>query len=356
LVQAVLLVFRGIVLGLLALLPSLVQACSCAGVTSTPCDTGWNLGDTIFLGKTIAMDKVTWPQSDASLSSFAARFTVEEGFRGAVVGEVVVYTGAGGGDCGYPFVPGTSYLVYATRSATDGLLRAGICSETKPAITAGGVLRELRALQDHTRSDDVFGTIGMAPRGARFDDLVESQSLDGVSVRATTSGGVSFSTKTDARGVYAFTSLPRGTYTIEPDLPPGFSRRTAPLIAEVDSRGFACRVDHFARPDGQIEGILQRNGQPLGGFVTIQPADPSEVAAAQQRGGLPGYDAGPDGKFSLPQLAPGRYRLVFHPRVAGVVDFRATYYWPSSPDDAITLAFGQHLDAIRWELTLGPPR
>jgi len=61
-------------------------------------------------------------------------------------------------------------------------------------------------------------------------------------------------------------------------------------------------------------------------------------------------------KFALPQLAPGRYRLVFHPRVAGVVDFRSTYYWPSSPDDAITLAFGQHLDAILWELTLGPPR
>lgn len=179
LVQAVLLVFRGIVLGLLALLPSMVQACVCGGVTST-CDTGWNLGDTFFLGKTIAMDKVMKPQSDVFLSSFAARFTVEEGFRGAVVGEVVVYTGAGGGDCGYPFVPGASYLVYATRSATDGLLHAGICSETKPAVTAGGVLRELRALQDHTRSDDVFGTIGMAPRGARFDDLVESQPLDRV--------------------------------------------------------------------------------------------------------------------------------------------------------------------------------
>jgi hypothetical protein len=67
---------------------------------------------------------------------------------------------------------------------------------------------------------------------------------------------------------------------------------------------------------------------------------------------LPGYDTGPDGKFSLPHLPPGRYRLVFHPSTGRVVNFRATFYWPSNPDDAIELAFGQHIDEVQLKAPL----
>jgi hypothetical protein len=336
------------VFSLFVAIPQPVRACSCATMPSS-CDGGWNSGETIFLGKVVGMDKMPGQES-AFLSSYAAHFITEESFRGASIAgsENVVYTGAGGGDCGYPFVPGTRYLVYASRSTSDGRLHASICSETKPAVMAGGVLRELRAARDRTRPDDVFGTIGTAPRGARFEDLMDSQPLAGVPVRATGSNGISFSTKTDDRGVYAFSSLPPGAYGIELDLPPGFAR-AAPVAAEASAGRAACRVDSFASPDGRIEGtVVDSTGKALAGFVTIQPADPLEAAAAQRGGGLPGYDTGPDGKFSLPHLRPGRYRLVFHPRTGRVVNFRATFYWPSSPDDAIELAIGQHIDALQF--------
>lgn len=152
------------VLSLLFGFPHLVDACGCVGVASK-CDREWNSGETVFVGKTIAMERVSPPES-AFLSSYAARFTVEERLRGAdsLSAEVVVYTGAGGGDCGYPFVPGTSYLVYASRIGGDSRLHAGVCSETKPAVMAGGVLNELRAVRDHRQPDMIFGTIGMAPR------------------------------------------------------------------------------------------------------------------------------------------------------------------------------------------------
>jgi hypothetical protein len=344
---------RFLILTLLFGIPRQVEACSCGGVPSK-CDRQWNSGETIFVGKTIAMDRVS-PPDDAFLSSYAARFTVEERLRGAdsQSAEVVIYTGAGGGDCGYPFVPGTSYLIYASRLAGDGHLHVGICSETKPAVMAGGVLDELRAMRDRRQPDMIFGTIGMAPRGSGFEDLVDSKPLHNVPVQATDIHGRSFSTQTNDHGVYSFALLPVGFYTIEPNLPSGFARPARPLAAEVSSSEFACRVDNFARPDGRIEGIVVDGaGRALAGFVTIQPADPTEAALAQRQGGLPGYETGPDGKFSLPQLFPGRYRLLFHPRTGATMNFRATFYWPSDPGGAFELAFGQHIDAVLFKAPL----
>ncbi len=292
------------------------------------CDRGWNLGDTIFLGKVVAMEKD------------AARFIAEESFRGAAGSEIVIHSD--GSNCNYPFVAGASYLVYATKNPRDGLLYTSRCTETKPAVMAGGTLRELRAVQNRKSMDDVFGTIGVAPKTARLDDWIETQPLVNIEVRAT-SPGKSFSTRTDSVGAYAFASLPAGTYQIEPVLPAGFAHG-APTSVDV-SGGVACRLDQFAIADGQIEGtVVNSAGIPIAGFITIQPADPSEAAASRQRGGLPGDEVGPDGKFSLPHLPPGRYRLVYQP------NFRTTYYWPADPAEAIDLALGQHITALQFKV------
>jgi hypothetical protein len=342
---------RPMLAGLFVLVPQLVHACSCLMLTS-PCDQGWKTGGTIFLGRVVAMEKVGEPS--VSLSSHAAHFIVEESFRGAdATGkEIVIYTGGGGGDCGYPFVAGTSYLVYASGVASDGGLHTSICSETKPAVRVGGVLPELRAIRDRKRPDDLFGTIGAAPEGSGWEALTETQPLAGVPVRATGSSGRSFSSGTDSRGAYAFPSLPAGTYRIEADLPQGFER-PQPRTAEVILDGAACRIDSFASPDGRIEGtVVDSNANPVVGLVTLEPADPVEAAAARKRGGMPGDDAGADGKFSLRRVAPGRYRLRFYPKIGRGFNFRATIYWPSNPDDAIGLAFGQHVGAIQFTVPL----
>jgi hypothetical protein len=336
---------RPALFGLVVLIPQLVHACSCVSLAAN-CDRGWSSGETIFVGEATTVEKVAQPGPGPPVS-YAVHFTIEEGFRGSGVpgSLIVVDTGFGGGDCGYPFVPGTRYLVYA--SVHGGRLYAGICGETKPAVRAEGVLRELRAMRDHKRLDDIFGTIGMAPKGNGWDDLPETQPLVGVPVRAVAGNGASFSTQTDGRGAYAFPSLPSGKYTVEPGFPTGFGRPYEPLAADVRAGGAACRVDSFVRPDGQITGmVVDVSGKAIPGFVTIQPADPAEAAAAQRGGGMPGYDAGLDGKFSLPQLPAGRYRLVFHPRTGDHVDFRSKFYWPSNSGDAIDLAFGQHIDGV----------
>jgi hypothetical protein len=126
----------------------------------------------------------------------------------------------------------------------------------------------------------------------------------------------------------------------------------------VRAGGAACRVDSFVRADGQITGtVVDASGKAIPGFVTIRPADqssdPAEAAEAQRRGGMPGHRTGLDGKFFLPELPAGRYRLVFHPITGARLDFRTTFYWPSDPGDAINLAFGQHIDSV--ECTTGLP-
>lgn len=52
------------------------------------------------------------PCADFSGWQFRTHATVDENFSGVASGsEATVYTGMGGGDCGYPFVPGVCYLV-----------------------------------------------------------------------------------------------------------------------------------------------------------------------------------------------------------------------------------------------------
>jgi hypothetical protein len=71
---------------------------------------------------------------------------VEEAFKGAEPGRTVLFTGWGGGDCGYRFRRGDRYLVYAGDS-DDGLY-TGICYSTKPLEEARSELATLRRLVD----------------------------------------------------------------------------------------------------------------------------------------------------------------------------------------------------------------
>lgn len=60
---------------------------------------------------------------------------------------VTVETGLGGGDCGYGFQEGESYLIYAYRTNGEdgkpGPLRTNICTRTRPLSKAKGDIKAL---------------------------------------------------------------------------------------------------------------------------------------------------------------------------------------------------------------------
>src|SRR6266851_557804 len=251
---------------LLIFSPSFVQACSCI-VVGTGCGPWSFQGEgAVFLGKVTAKVAQARPDAGGAVElpvGYAVHFSVDESFYGGAEPgrEEVVYTGSGFGDCGYPFVVGTSYLVYAG-SGGGGRLSTGTCSGTKPEIISGGVLMQLRAIRDRGHGYDLFGTVFVVPKGAGYADQVESQPLEGVPVRAIGNHGSLFSTVTDQRGVYSFAWLPQDTYRLEQDLPAGFTIAGKPpdplKIAPSDKQvpGFACNLDVYAKPDGQISGIV----------------------------------------------------------------------------------------------------
>lgn len=72
------------------------------------------------------------------------KLEVEESFKGASTRTAVLYTGWGGGDCGYRFERGSRYLVYARDN--DGGLYTGICHATKRVEEAAGEIPVLRGL------------------------------------------------------------------------------------------------------------------------------------------------------------------------------------------------------------------
>jgi hypothetical protein len=307
----------------------------------------WKLGDTIFLGTVTAKVDVG--------ARFEVHFAVEESFRGTLQPdtEAVVDTGHGGGDCGYPFVVGMTYLVYA--DSANGRLGTGICSQTRPKVMVGGLLKQLRALKRGTPPDDLFGFVGIGPNGPGYTDLVNIRPLADIAVHVEGKQGTQYWTKSEEDGTYVFPSLSHDSYTVEVSPPQGFINSQT-ITIEIGGAQANCRAEILVRPDGRISGIVvDQSGRGVAGFVTVRPADPEEAQAAVRRGGLPGFST-PDGAFSLVRLPPGRYKLLFYPKMGEQISFNNPFFWPrighGSGDDGIELGLGQHIENVRFQIIL----
>src|SRR3989304_3549256 len=93
-----------------------VQACSCVE-SGPPGEASGKVG-TVFVGQVVSSTRFADPPSLEPVftqTGFRIRLKVTEAFRGDVGTEMVVRTSEGGGSCGYPFVMGRTYLVYAYR-------------------------------------------------------------------------------------------------------------------------------------------------------------------------------------------------------------------------------------------------
>jgi hypothetical protein len=141
-------------LWLLALLASLwlppacdTGFCSCRG-PATAAD-ALQSADAVFTGRAISVrDTIVlgdslvpeWPRRVATLLADGA-------WKGVEAQTVTVTTGMGGGDCGFPFAQGETYLVYAHRGGRDGSgpLETSICGRTVLLARADGDLQALGA-------------------------------------------------------------------------------------------------------------------------------------------------------------------------------------------------------------------
>jgi hypothetical protein len=114
-------------------LQGLTLACTCAQPSSV--QEGLKQADAVFLGLVERFELVG--------SGRVATFRVRRVWKGPEASRIRVSTGGGDGDCGYHFIVGMEYLVFARQGAWN-TLQTNICTRTKRA--SGEAVDDLKAL------------------------------------------------------------------------------------------------------------------------------------------------------------------------------------------------------------------
>jgi hypothetical protein len=116
--------------------------------TACDCDTAptvvesYKYSDLIFVGEVLSVEPfdLTEIESLNKLSQIyskqVTRFKISQVIKGNKCFEVDIITGLGGGDCGFDFKKGSSYLIYAHEEGLftekdDNRLETDICDRTK---------------------------------------------------------------------------------------------------------------------------------------------------------------------------------------------------------------------------------
>jgi hypothetical protein len=225
------------------------DACSCVSPISI-CRATWTSTDTfvgkattfenaaVFVGRVTAMEDAANPPGLEVTGPDRRRvhLRVSERFVGLdpAEAETDVYTGIGGGDCGYPFTIGETYFVFAYK-LKDGRLGTGICSVTKRVEKATAELAYMRRIQSNVATHaTIFGTatfLNNEPSGA-----TQPSPYAGATITARGTTGT-FSGVTKADGSYEI-AVPLGDYQLSAAVEAG--RHASPFFRHVvltDVRG-----------------------------------------------------------------------------------------------------------------------
>jgi hypothetical protein len=291
-----------VVLAALAQTADEALACSCA-MSGPPCQAAWT-ADVVFSGTVRSVEQIDRDASGQPYRSVLVKFDVERAFVNAVPGPVEVVTGAGGGDCGYAFVSGRRYVVYAWKTESTQLT-TGICSRTRPIEKADEDLRYLTSMPAKSPGGRVYGRVSEWRRDPAEDRAVDYGPLEGVTVSVR---GAAFlrDTLTDAHGRFEIPNLPTGKATIAILPPFGFDTRY--LEHELDIRDArACSEVNFtialrAMASGTV---VDASGRPMAGVEV-------EAVAAELAGFAPPPYQQPvktdaRGAFDFDDLPPGSY-------------------------------------------------
>jgi len=124
--------------------PSITSACSCANLPSV--EQEFESSKAVFSGKVIEIKE---KRSLKGYSIHSVLFEVTNTWKGVKQSQLIVTTGQGDGDCGYPFIKGQEYLVYADDSNMYGAtsLVSVICDRTDILSTSQEDLEILGAGQ-----------------------------------------------------------------------------------------------------------------------------------------------------------------------------------------------------------------
>jgi hypothetical protein len=218
------------------LAPLAARACDCVNA-GPPCKAFGNT-PTIFAGRVTKIAATTTGYHQVT-------FDVTQDYRGLNMNEKIVdvLTGMGGGDCGYEFKQGVSYLVYALNGTPSmgeaGKLFATICTRTRPLAEAKDDIEFLTKKDDPAHGAGIEGDIWVQSRDAKNVTTVTGP-MAGITV-VISGVGVRKTVVTRKDGHFQIWGLEPGAYRVSPTLPDNYLKtaQTVKLAA------LTCEEVHF---------------------------------------------------------------------------------------------------------------
>jgi hypothetical protein len=234
---------------------------------------------------------------------------VAETFRGAATGDVDIWTGAGGGDCGFSFKAGESYVIYARRESS-GRLSTSICTRTRTAANAAEDLAYLRGpMREPVGLGRIVGRAELDGEVRPWDRTP----VQGARVIAE-GGGRTYEARSAADGTYEL-RVPTGKYTLRAEVPDG--ALTASIQPRAEDRGSPyLRTRGCRRPLERPRLWAHRRRRPRAARGVCRRA------RARERSRRPGrrrtYVTRTDdrGRFAFGMMPPGRYYVAYDRRRA----------------------------------------
>jgi len=276
-----------------------VFACSCMN-PGPPCE-ATSKSAAVFVG-TVVASKNAKTTGQYDFNSREVKFSVEESFKGLGSTEALVFTGWGGGDCGYPFRTGQQYLVYAYKDEKDGRLGTSICSRTRQLSEAKEDLAYLRGLSQASSGSMILGDVMRFKRDE--DGNGSSEPMPNIKI-IVTGDDKKLEVESDAKGHFSISGLKPGAYNVSIDLPPGMTASKNDHSVTLEDK--ACEFLYFGvesngRLTGQVKNML---GVPIEkAEIFIIPAN-----KPRYRGWWDSAYTEKDGIYSFKRIPPGKYKL-----------------------------------------------
>lgn len=337
------------------------EACSCRFGGAAPCEEYWE-ADVVFSGTVVGSTRIEVDRGSYQATERSVKFTVGQPFRGSTASEIEVRTGLGGGDCGYGFKTGESYMVYAYR-ASDGKLYTGICSRTRALSEAREDLAFIQTLGSAEETGTIFGEVTKQNWQPKEDEKYSKPVADAELI--IEGEHVREETKSDEHGKFRFTGLKAGSYKVKLKLPPGLLRNSlvrdqgmAIVENEVSVKARGCaETDFYLESDTRLAGrVIGSSDQPVGQItLDLRGANKDNSNINIFRSTV----SNPAGQFEFTVVPPGDYllgvRLLSSQHTASLPYPRTYYPGVSTRAQAVVITVKEGARIGEIELRLPPP-
>lgn len=307
------------------------EACTCGGYP-TVCE-AYASADAVFIGSVQRVQNKTKKNDDGDeyVGNQTAYVQVEKSFKG--IKDVGVVFRSQGSSCDAVYKEGQRWLFYAYYDKKDKVWEIRACDRSTLIENASEALLYLQGLPASAQKTRISGELehyedSPSNRFERVEPII------GAKVKISDEQKT-YEVYTDKNGDYEIYGLPPGTYTVEPEIPPGLKVRFPIVYGEsvytderarrVVLREKSCAGVNFVfSADTSISGTLVgADGRVLPNVcLSLKPRD-KEVASNWNFS-----CTDKQGRYKLDEIPPGEYIIVVNHdnKISSNAPFPVAYY------------------------------